>query len=180
MQYFACDLISQDNAGKMNSFVVLIMLNSMFNCSRSPLNWRDFICTFCLTKVVISFWENKNTHPWFNTRTDKFYNLFALKQPRNIAFIPSTLKGEQRWRIVNCLLYYRKIPKISPGAYIFQRFFLGGLCTEANLRFKIDWASLIFGKEFTVILCFTLCSRTISKYKPPGGGGGLIFGGAYT
>ena len=66
-----------------------------------------------------------------------------------------------------------------------------GLCTEANLRFKIDWASLIFGKEFTVILCFTLCSRTISKYKPPGGGGGgayiwwglyieeLIFGTCY-
>ena len=24
------------------------------------------------------------------------------------------------------------------------------------MRFKIDWASLIFGKEFTVILCFTL------------------------
>ena len=62
-----------------------------------------------------------------------------------------------------------------------------GLCTEANLRFKIDWASLIFGKEFTVILCFTLCSRTISKYKPPGEGGGgaylylvgLIHRGAY-
>ena len=74
---------------------------------------------------------------------------------------------------------YRKIPKISPGAYIFQRPFLissleiqrlqlagssstvfavnltlfeglifggayirRGLCTEGNLRFKIDWASL--------------------------------------
>ena len=38
--------------------------------------------------------------------------------------------------------WYRKIPKISPGAYIFQRPFLRGLCTEGNLRFKIDWASL--------------------------------------
>ena len=40
------------------------------------------------------------------------------------------------------LLYYRKIPKRSPVAYIFQRPFLRGLCTEGNLRFKIDWASL--------------------------------------
>ena len=38
---------------------------------------------------------------------------------------------------------YRKIPKISPGAYIFQRpflrnYFLRGLSTQGNLRFKID------------------------------------------
>ena len=46
----------------------------------------------------------------------------------------------------------RKIPKISPGAYIFQRPFLRGLYTEenyvsklarlyleGNLRLKIDW-----------------------------------------
>ena len=51
-----------------------------------------------------------------------------------------------------CLfINYRKIPKISPGAYIFQRpFFEGlisggayirrGVSTEGNLRFKIDWA----------------------------------------
>ena len=38
---------------------------------------------------------------------------------------------------------YRKIPKISPGAYIFQRHFLRGLFLEGlelgkgNLRFKI-------------------------------------------
>ena len=49
---------------------------------------------------------------------------------------------------------YRKIPKISPGAYIFQRPFLRGLCTEGNLRFKIDWASLIVGSKFTVFALF--------------------------
>ena len=59
---------------------------------------------------------------------------------------------------------YRKIPKISPGAHIFQRPFLRGLfleglirrslCTEGNLRFKIDWASLILGRKFTVFLFF--------------------------
>ena len=47
---------------------------------------------------------------------------------------------------------------------------------EGNLHFKINWASLIFGKKFTVFLCFALYCRTISKYKAPGGGGGrLIF-----
>ena len=70
---------------------------------------------------------------------------------------------------------YRKIPEISPGAYIFQRSFLRGLCTEGNLRLKIDWASLLLGRKFTVFLCFTLYLTEISKYKPLEGGGG----GAY-
>ena len=54
-------------------------------------------------------------------------------------------------------MIYRKIPKISPGAYIFERPFLRaalifgrGLSTEGNLRFKIDLASLIVGRKFTV------------------------------
>ena len=75
--------------------------------------------------------------------------------------------------------YRVKIPKISPGAYSFQRPSLRGLCTEGNLRFKIDWASLIFGKKFTVFPCLTLYYRTISKYKPPGRGPGGRGGGAY-
>ena len=60
---------------------------------------------------------------------------------------------------------YRKIPKISHGAYIFQRPFLrslsleglyipSGLFTEGNLRFKIDWASLRVGSKFTVFALF--------------------------
>ena len=66
---------------------------------------------------------------------------------------------------------------------------------EGNLRFKIDLASLIVGRKFTIFALFFLYLRAISKYKPPGGlylegrfnGGffalrvwGLIFGGAYT
>ena len=35
------------------------------------------------------------------------------------------------------------------------------------MRFKIDWASLILGRKFTVFLCFTLYLKTISEYKPP-------------
>ena len=45
---------------------------------------------------------------------------------------------------------------------------------EGNLRFKIDWASLIVGRKFKFFLCFTLYLRAISKYKLRG----LIFGGA--
>ena len=59
---------------------------------------------------------------------------------------------------------YRKIPKISPGAYVFQRPFLRGLFIEglifggAYLRREIDWGSLIVegwveGK-FTVFALF--------------------------
>ena len=75
---------------------------------------------------------------------------------------------------------YRKILKISPGAYIFQRPFLRGLCMEGHFRLKIDWASLIPGRKFTIFLCCTLYLMAISKYKPSAGGGGEgpIFGGA--
>ena len=67
-----------------------------------------------------------------------------------------------------------------------------GLSTEGNLRFKIDWASLIVGSKFTVLLCIW---GHFSKYNPRvayiGKGdltedflryrfGGLIFGGVYT
>ena len=47
---------------------------------------------------------------------------------------------------------------------------------EGNLRFKIDWASLVVGSKFTVLLCFTLFLRAIFQVQAPGGG--LIFGGA--
>ena len=39
---------------------------------------------------------------------------------------------------------------------------------EGNSRFKIDWASLIVRRKFFFFLYFSLCSRAISKYKPPG------------
>ena len=48
---------------------------------------------------------------------------------------------------------------------------------EGKLRFKIDWASLLVGMKFTIfnfLLCFTLYLRAISKYKPPGAGGGGV------
>ena len=79
-----------------------------------------------------------------------------------------------------------KIPKIGPGAYIFQRPFLrglfleglifgGGLSTEGNLRFKIDWASLIVGSKFTV---FALFYFVFEGNFPSTSPRGHIFGGA--
>ena len=52
-------------------------------------------------------------------------------------------------------LSYRKIPRISPGAYIFQRPFLRGLFLE-GLTFggAYLWASLIVGSQFSVFALF--------------------------
>ena len=52
----------------------------------------------------------------------------------------------------------------------------------ASSCFKIDWASLMVGRKFTVFaFFFTLHLRAISKYKPLGGLylEGRIHGGAY-
>ena len=61
---------------------------------------------------------------------------------------------------------YHKIPKISPGPYIFSKalsepglifggvYIWRGLSMEGNLRFKIDCASLIVGSKFTVFALF--------------------------
>ena len=40
---------------------------------------------------------------------------------------------------------------------------------EGNLRFKIDWASLIVGRKFTVFTLFYFVFEGISTYKSPGG-----------
>ena len=58
---------------------------------------------------------------------------------------------------------YSNIPKISPGAYIFQRPFLRGLFLEGLI---FEGA---YGKEGNLpfLLCVSLYSRANSKYKPP-------------
>ena len=93
--------------------------------------------------------------------------------------------------LVFARLTYRKIPKISPGAYIFQRPFLRGLSTEGNLRFKIDWASLIVRSKITIFAFFYFVFEGNVPSRSPGGAyiwrGDLTegflryrFGGAYT
>ena len=40
---------------------------------------------------------------------------------------------------------------------------------EGKLRFKIDWASLIVGRKFTIFALFYFVFEGNFKYKPPGG-----------
>ena len=100
---------------------------------------------------------------------------------------------------------YRKIPKISPGYFskaLFEGLIFGeayirrGLSMEGNLRFKIDWASLIVGRKFIVFALFYFVFEGNFPSTSPRGAyiwrgdltegflryefGGLIFGGAYT
>ena len=81
---------------------------------------------------------------------------------------------------------YRKIPKISPGAYIFQRPFLRGLFLEglifggAYLRREICVSKSIglalwLEVNLPFLPCFTLYLRAIFQVQAPGG---PIFGGA--
>ena len=72
-------------------------------------------------------------------------------------------------------MIYRKIPKICPGAYIFQRPFLRGLFFDkAHLRREICVSKSIglalqLEGNWPFLLCFSLYLRAISKKKPPGG-----------
>ena len=59
---------------------------------------------------------------------------------------------------------------IFGGAYIRR-----GLSMEGNLRFKIDWASLIAGSKFTVFALFYFVFEGNFQVQAPGG---LIFGWA--
>ena len=50
---------------------------------------------------------------------------------------------------------------------------------ERNLRFKIDWASLIVKSKFTFFaLFYFVFERNFPSTRPGGWGGNLIFGGA--
>ena len=90
-------------------------------------------------------------------------------------------------------LYFSKAPfggLLFGGAYIRR-----GLSTEGNLRYKLDWASLIVGGKFTVFTLFYFAFEgNLLSTSAQGGlylegrfnGGfsvllvwGLIFGGAY-
>ena len=89
-------------------------------------------------------------------------------------------------QLLYIVLEYRKIPKINSGAYIFQRPFLRGLIfggayirrrlsPEGNLRFKIDWASLIVGRKFTRYSFFFLVFEGNFQVQARGGGGAYIW-----
>ena len=66
-------------------------------------------------------------------------DLFYKRVPR---FCGTNL-SKFKMSYLSSYLRYRKIPKTSPRAYIFQRPFLRGLSTEGNLRLQTDWVNLI-------------------------------------
>jgi len=49
---------------------------------------------------------------------------------------------------------------------------------EGNLRFKIDWASLVVRSKFTIFALFYFVFEGNFPSTSPEGGGGIIFGGA--
>ena len=74
---------------------------------------------------------------------------------------------------------------------ISKALFRRGFSTKGNLRFKIDWASLIVGSKVTVFALFYFVSEGSFSSASPRGAyicrgdfalpvWGLIFGGAYT
>ena len=55
-----------------------------------------------------------------------------------------------------------------------------GLSTDGNLRFKIDWASLIVGSKFTIFaLFYFVFEGNFPSTSPGGGGGGLYLEGRF-
>ena len=96
---------------------------------------------------------------------------------------------------------YRKIPKISPGAYIFQRPFLRGLFLEGlmyggKFAFQNRLGQLVVGRKFTIFALFYFVFEGKFQVQAPRGAyirrgdltegflryefGGLIFGAAHT
>ena len=59
------------------------------------------------------------------------------------------------------------------GLYFSKALCEGLIFTEGSLRFKIDWASLIFGSKFTVFaLLYFVFKGTFPSTSPRGAGGG--------
>ena len=93
-----------------------------------------------------------------------------------------------------CYLDYRKILKIKFGLIFFKGPFWGAYLRR-DIRFDIDWASLIVGRKFTVLALFYFVFEGNFPSTSPRGAyiwrgdltegflryqfGGLIFGGAY-
>ena len=87
--------------------------------------------------------------------------LFTAHKPITI----KTTKVDKLTNRVNSITV--KFRSLYFSKALFEGLIFGGaLSTEGNLRFKIDWASLVVGVNLPFLLCFTLYLR------------GLIFGGA--
>ena len=113
-------------------------------------------------------------------------SLFCFSRPtKKVIFSVNAVSGAECFRILavletSKLLKYRKIPKISPGAYIFRRpssrdLFLEGLIFGgAYLRREICVLKLIglalhLEVNLPFLFCFTLYLRAIFQVQAPGG-----------
>ena len=95
-------------------------------------------------------------------------------------FSTNPVRSSERCKIAQFFFIYRKIPKISPGAYIFQRpflrvLFLEGLIFGGTYLWREICVSQSIGlalyleENWPFLLYFSLYLREISKYKSPGG-----------
>ena len=108
-----------------------------------------------------------------------FFNIFL-----KIVGIVKSYFIKNVWKTI--LFKYRKIPKVSPRAYIFQRPFLGVLLLE-GLTF--GWAylqreicvsksiglALQLEVNLPFLLCFTWCLMAILQVQAPGSRGGFLY-----
>ena len=84
-------------------------------------------------------------------------------------------------RSVHTVKLRKKAGRLYFSKALFEGLIFGGACirrglsTEENLRFKIDLASLIFGRKFTVFALFYFVFEGNFQVQSPEG---LIFGGA--
>ena len=103
-------------------------------------------------------------------RNEEIFWMKILNQEKlfkSVRNVPYNSENEPRGLYFSNALFEELI---FGGAYIPR-----GLSTEGNLRFKIDWASLIVGSKFTVLPRFTLYLRAVFQNTSPRG---LIIGGA--
>ena len=83
------------------------------------------------------------------------------------------------------IVYNRKIPKISPGAYIFQRpilrgLFLEGLMYRGKFEFQNRLGQPYSWKEiYRFSLFYFVFEGSVQEQAPPRGGGACIWRGLY-
>ena len=136
-----------------------------------PVEGRFLELSWLSIDTSASTLETNPTVPWF------FWSLTFWESMRN--------------QLPTCKsMRYRKILKISPRAYISSKalfeglifggaYILRGLFTKENLRFKIDFASLIIGRKFTVFALFYFVLEGNFQVQAHRGGAYLWRGNLY-
>ena len=81
------------------SFLDAVVTVDVFTAIKDGVKtYRNSNCTFCKSKIVLPFWQNKQTRPRLILLAN-FFTCLPPEIPRDIASIPSTLKRVRRWRV---------------------------------------------------------------------------------